>query len=667
MTRAKSHPLILWSVGLAFTLGLTAFIHGCEDDDSSTPVVGSPQLVVGADFQCNLGENYLPITTREEIQSRELITTVVTVEGTDPEQPSTRMVDGTPIDLFVANEQGEMVTAAGSFVSSPSPVDAISGDLTLSSGQVKDQFYCLQPGVFYLFASTDIYTAEDGAALRSNRGFPVRCVDRDTWRCQCNDDCGDASLDAFVDASPDMDTSDASDMGMDAELPAWTMSYDSPSAESLEIGIRGSFREGRGDNIILVYKIEDQNGAPTEPVSVSFQLAPDSPRDIQLQPSTVETDAMGFARVRVVAGTTPGVTAVVATASWRNQTETVTSPTISIRGGIPSHRGFTFACDTDVLPAYHRRGQADWPMALVPDAARCTVRLSDRLGGVIDEPTQVFYLSESGSVDQAVPTNNVGLSTTNFGVGEPSPDDILPVGLFNAADGLTTLVAITRGEEQFTDVNANGLYDMGEPLEDLPEPFVDSNDNGTHDQGELYRDTNGDGQWNQANGQWDNNIEIWRSTRILLTGESSPVTSYVTPTCRPGQCSLAREFDGRCPDPDPENPMYYFADAGQLRLTISMLDDNSNCTLGEIEVESDIGDLEVTPSILESFEIGVEDCINNNQPEGRIFNVTLYDSDPRPPGEPPPPEVGEVRVITKWPLAGGGEGSHTYVFPVCVP
>ncbi|MFN3200462.1 MAG: hypothetical protein ACE366_18835 [Bradymonadia bacterium] len=635
---------------------------GCDDDDSEPAVDPAPDIVVTADFQCTLGANYLPVTTREEIQTAELITTFVTVEGRDPAQPNTLMTDGTPIDLFVADANGEQVTAAGSFVSSPSPIEAVSDGLTLVTGRTTDEFYCIQEGVFWLFASTDEYAGLT-EPLRSRRGFPVRCVSRAEWRCQCEDDCSEVDVDAGPDAALDMGVidSDAGDMMPDAELPTLTLNYDSPAADELEIGIRGSFREGRGDNVILTFKVAEGGAVPTSPVTVDFTLAPDSPSDIQLQPATVVADADGFARVRVTAGVTPGVTAVVATATQGAQSETRTSPTISIRGGIPSHRGFTFVCNQSVIPSFLRRAPATWPMSLIPEAAECTVLLSDRLGGVIDEPTQVFYLSEAGNVEQAVPTDNQGLSVTKFGASEPPPDDFLNPGIFDPQDGLATLVAITRGEEEFTDNNANGVYDPGEPLVDLPEPFVDSNDNGVHDFGELYRDTNGDGMWNPANMQWDNNIEIWRSTKILLTGDLSPVTSRVDIDCANGLCSNRAEFDASCPP----GLDYYLNDLGRLDFTMYPLDDNSNCVLGSVDVESDLNDLRIAPGIMESFDITPDDCFQNGQPGGSAFNFSLIDGSQREPGDEI--EVGEVNITLTYRRSTGEQVTENYIYSVCLP
>lgn len=88
----------------------------------------------------------------------------------------------------------------------------------------------------------------------------------------------------------------------------------------------------------------------------------------------------------------------------------------------------------------------------------------------------------------------------------------------NPRDNLVTLLAVTAGEEGFTDFNNNGVYDQGEVFDDLPEPFVDMNDDGTHNEFEPFIDIDGDRQWDPKNDRWDANTLIWVKERILWTG-----------------------------------------------------------------------------------------------------------------------------------------------------
>ena len=94
----------------------------------------------------------------------------------------------------------------------------------------------------------------------------------------------------------------------------------------------------------------------------------------------------------------------------------------------------------------------------------------------------------------------------------------------NPRDNLVSMIAVTSGEEGFTDKNNNGKYDEAGPsgeaelFDDLTEPFVDNNDNGTWDSNERFIDVNGNKEWDGKNGKWDGNTLIWRQERLLWTG-----------------------------------------------------------------------------------------------------------------------------------------------------
>lgn len=109
----------------------------------------------------------------------------------------------------------------------------------------------------------------------------------------------------------------------------------------------------------------------------------------------------------------------------------------------------------------------------------------------------------------------------------------------NPRDNLVTMIAVTSGEEGFTDQNNNGVHDndngMGqpEPFDDLTEPFVDADDNGTWDPDERFIDANGNGKWDEKNEKWDQNTLIWVQERITWTGmphgEDAKLMSAVNP------------------------------------------------------------------------------------------------------------------------------------------
>jgi hypothetical protein len=110
------------------------------------------------------------------------------------------------------------------------------------------------------------------------------------------------------------------------------------------------------------------------------------------------------------------------------------------------------------------------------------------------------------------------------------------IGQRNPRDGLVSIIAATTGEEEFTDQNANGLYDFGEPYIDLGEPFVDVNDNGVHEPDEQFLDANNNFSYDGPNGVWDSDTLIWTEARMLWTGHVAT-----------GECGAMWNFSGFCP------------------------------------------------------------------------------------------------------------------------
>jgi hypothetical protein len=155
----------------------------------------------------------------------------------------------------------------------------------------------------------------------------------------------------------------------------------------------------------------------------------------------------------------------------------------------------------------------------------------------------------------------------------------------NSRDNLVTMIAVTSGEEGFTDLNNNGTWDDKEPFEDLPEPFVDSNDDGTRNeenarvQEERYIDLNGNGRWDGKNEVWDANTLIWVAERILWTGvpaaedaqevvKDGPVTVSVQPSYGP---VTGMSYDLRCPEALPAGQPCY--QAGPIANVVTFLSD----------------------------------------------------------------------------------------------
>jgi hypothetical protein len=96
-------------------------------------------------------------------------------------------------------------------------------------------------------------------------------------------------------------------------------------------------------------------------------------------------------------------------------------------------------------------------------------------------------------------------------------------------------LAYALGEESFTDLNANGIYDPGESFTDFPEPFLDANENGVKDADEDFIDTNANGLYSPGDGIFNGilrassitgptTIHVRGSLTIVLSGSAAFIT-----------------------------------------------------------------------------------------------------------------------------------------------
>ncbi len=321
------------------------------------------------------------------------------------------------------------------------------------------------------------------------------------------------------------------------------------------MGTRGS---GFNEQAQVTFKITDISSKPVAGVPVSFSI-PLAPSGTIVSPTGV-TDSAGLVTANVSAGATRGAFTVKAEVI-PGQVE-AESTTIGIRGAKPSNQGFAFSCATVNIAAY-----AD-PVPPKEFNVTCDFRLVDRLNNPVGTGTDVFFLTEAGSIPNAAkskafnPTGNntdEGTGAVVFSTkgGEWPPADVVPLvadpGQFpngrdsepsyrdgaltrNPRDGLVTIIAAVRGEEWFSDTNNNGIWNPGEQFIDQGEPLVDSNDNGVWDLGENYLDENANGVWDPPNGTWDANSTVWAEARILVTGRADPANAEIRPNPFSGTC-----------------------------------------------------------------------------------------------------------------------------------
>jgi hypothetical protein len=253
------------------------------------------------------------------------------------------------------------------------------------------------------------------------------------------------------------------------------------------------------------------------------------------------TSATGMVSVVLHSGTVAGTRTVSVQGTAGGQTRSATSPNIAIVGAKASGSKISLACSPRNVPGFANH---DCIKSLVDGQISCTVTLADRFNNVLGVSTVATFASEAGSVGPPAatpqyPSANLGRASTYINIaGGDLPIDVIPFPgeesrnvttvcgslVHNPRDGSVAVIVMVPGEEGFTDVNGDGVYNLGEPFIDLPEPFVDENDNNTKDGNEFYLDVNSNGVWDPPNGVWDANTTMWAETRVVYSG-----TMYVSP------------------------------------------------------------------------------------------------------------------------------------------
>jgi hypothetical protein len=332
-------------------------------------------------------------------------------------------------------------------------------------------------------------------------------------------------------------------------LPALASVIQFVSANPQIVALKGS---GGVETSVVQFVVKDNNDNPVEGINVSLSLTGpnggeyiDPPPDTTPKQIDVSTDANGIAQVILHSGGVAGPTTIIATTYVSDGTGSqipiqAQSSVISIGGGVPSAGRFSVAATQLNLPGLDYDGI---PTTLM-------VYLADRFGNYnVLTGTTVSFATEPGlAVDAAsVTTDATGVAQVTARTQIPQlgsgPEQVQPlpwetqfvnyvastygVSINPPREGLVSVLVYVRGEEQFNDTNANGVYDLGTDsfTDTIDDPFIDYNDNGVYDGPssadpmEQFIDSNGNGVWNTYNGKWDADKFIFYNFKILLTSE----------------------------------------------------------------------------------------------------------------------------------------------------
>ncbi|MCX7944960.1 MAG: hypothetical protein N2746_10685 [Deltaproteobacteria bacterium] len=334
------------------------------------------------------------------------------------------------------------------------------------------------------------------------------------------------------------------------------------SVSKSPLGVKDS---GYNESAEVIFRVVDTAGRPLSGQNVDFTFtgAQSGSSAITLNPTSSVSAEDGLVKTIIRTGTLAQTVNVLARAQMGTQIVTASSEPIVIIGAKPNRKYVTLSCEHKNLGGFGSEKVG----------TNCVASARDRYTNIVKMPVAVRFMAEAGiitNVSNITEEGNAYAAYITNNVRKPA--DVAPISkepsyvsggkTYNPRDGLVTIIAAFKGEEEFDDINGNGKYDNGEPFVDQGEPFVDENDNGYCDGStaadealrqqnkpyncaELYIDTNNDAKYTPSNGVWDahsdpnDNSLVWVKTYILWSGpvaigstcsQNSPNLSVICPT-----------------------------------------------------------------------------------------------------------------------------------------
>lgn len=334
------------------------------------------------------------------------------------------------------------------------------------------------------------------------------------------------------------------------------------SISNQPLGVKDS---GYNETAEVIFKVIDSAGRPLAGQNVSFTFtgAQSGPSAIILNPTSSVSAEDGLVKTVITTGTLAQTVNIIARAQMGTQVVSAASTPIAIIGAKPNRKYASFSCEHKNLGGFGSE----------KITTNCVLAARDRYTNIIQMPVAVRFIAEAGIITNVSNIKEDGSAFATYITNNVrKPADVSPISgepsytsggkTYNPRDGLVTIIAAFKGEEEFDDINGNGKYDVGEPFVDQGEPFVDENDNGYCDGAtqadetlrqqnkpyncaELYIDTNNDGKYTPANGVWDSHSDpndnslVWVKTYVLWSGpvtigsvcnQNSPNLSVICPT-----------------------------------------------------------------------------------------------------------------------------------------
>ena len=296
------------------------------------------------------------------------------------------------------------------------------------------------------------------------------------------------------------------------------------SATPASITLQGTGGAGRSETSVVVFRVVDVQGDPVPGQDVTFALNT-TVGGITLDPAAATSDNSGLVQTTVQAGTIATSVRVTASVSSGGNIYASQSDQLVITTGIPDDDSM------DIVASVLN------PEGWDPSGTQVSISafLADRFNNPVPDGTAITFTTEGGSIDSSCTTtggscNVIWTSQEPRPCGEtlgapqvevdtaagPNVCVLTPAGSVNPFEpqtgfaplgqpygGRATILATAVGEESFSDVNGNGVFDEGDLYNDLPEAWVDSNEDNVRDNNEPYLDFNSTGMYDPADGQFN--------------------------------------------------------------------------------------------------------------------------------------------------------------------
>ena len=229
------------------------------------------------------------------------------------------------------------------------------------------------------------------------------------------------------------------------------------------------------------FKVVDSSGNPLQNNKLRLSLS-NSATGVSLDtvgntaPVDLTTDSLGLVSAKVFSGTVPTSVNIRATLLDAGNVATSifsNSNLLTVASGRPTQSSLSLAATKLSIEAFDLDGET----------TTLTLSMADRQGNPVPPGTQVNFVSESGVLLPAVcfvpPVTPATASSP--AIPTSSCTVTLRAQGTRPLNGRVSILAYVAGEEDFTDVNGNNVFDPGEAFTDLGRAYRDDNIKGVRD------------------------------------------------------------------------------------------------------------------------------------------------------------------------------------------